>query len=65
MRRARQLGLSIGPLESTLRDALAFEELRGGPVGAGLRDETERWLREELDLCDDARSSKHSAENIA
>ncbi|SMY04523.1 Nucleoside-diphosphate-sugar epimerase [Brevibacterium sp. 239c] len=45
-RRARQCGLTLKPLEKTLLDALVYEESRGGPVGAGLSDETERRVRE-------------------
>lgn len=47
-RRARQRGLTCRPLEQTLKDALAYEESRGGPVGAGLSDETERSVRKAI-----------------
>lgn len=48
-RRAREQGLTFRPLEQTLNDALAYEESRGGPTGAGLSDEAERRLRAALD----------------
>ena len=44
--RARAAGLTFRPLEDTLADALAFEESRGGPVGAGLSEETEHRVRQ-------------------
>ena len=44
--RARAAGLTFRPLENTLADALAFEESRGGPVGAGLSEETEHRVRQ-------------------
>lgn len=47
--RARENGLVCRPLEPTLADALAFEESRGGPVGAGLGDATERRIRASLE----------------
>lgn len=47
--RARENGLVCRPLEATLADALAFEESRGGPVGAGLGDATERRIRASLE----------------
>ncbi|NUL44959.1 NAD-dependent epimerase/dehydratase family protein [Cellulosimicrobium funkei] len=45
-RRARQCGLTCRPIELTLKDALAYEESRGGPAGTGLSDATERRVRE-------------------
>ncbi|WP_336705624.1 NAD-dependent epimerase/dehydratase family protein [Micrococcus terreus] len=44
--RAQAAGLTFRPLEDTLADALAFEESRGGPVGAGLSEETEHRVRQ-------------------
>ncbi|MCT2089778.1 NAD(P)H-binding protein [Micrococcus terreus] len=43
---ASTAGLTFRPLEDTLADALAFEESRGGPVGAGLSEETEHRVRQ-------------------
>lgn len=48
-RGARENGLVCRPLEPTLADALAFEESRGGPAGAGLGDARELRLRASLD----------------
>lgn len=42
--RALEAGLVRSPLSQTLQDALAFEESRGGPQGAGLSDAKERAL---------------------
>ncbi|MGN0062744.1 MAG: NAD-dependent epimerase/dehydratase family protein [Nocardioides sp.] len=43
--RAREHGLRTRPLEETLARCLAYEELRGGPSGAGLSDDDEREVR--------------------
>ncbi|WP_029150852.1 NAD-dependent epimerase/dehydratase family protein [Microbacterium indicum] len=48
--RARANGLTTRPLRETLRDALAFEESRGGPRRAGLDDADERRVRAALEL---------------
>lgn len=60
-RRAREHGLVIRPLEHTLTDALAYEESRGGPTGAGLSDETERRIRDALVSSDAGGSSEDLA----
>jgi 2'-hydroxyisoflavone reductase len=44
--RARAAGLTLRPLEESLRDALAFEERREGPRAAGLTDEEEQRVQE-------------------
>ena len=44
--RARAAGLRVRPLRDTLRDALAFEEVRDVPRAAGLTDEEERRVQE-------------------
>ncbi|MGO1183750.1 MAG: NAD-dependent epimerase/dehydratase family protein [Micrococcaceae bacterium] len=44
--RARQYGLTFRPLAATLKDALGYEETRGGPHGAGLSDDAERRIRD-------------------
>src|SRR6478736_2188197 len=45
---ARALGLVTRPLEDTLRDTLAYEEVRTVPRGAGLSDEDERRVQESV-----------------
>ena len=44
--RARAAGLRVRPLRDTLRDALAFEEVRDVPRAAGLTDDEERRVQE-------------------
>ena len=44
--RARAAGLHVRPLRDTLRDALAFEEVRDVPRAAGLTDDEERRVQE-------------------
>jgi nucleoside-diphosphate-sugar epimerase len=47
--RAGAEGLVVRPLEETLRDVLAYEEVREVPRGAGLTDDEERALLAALD----------------
>ncbi|MFL6151101.1 MAG: oxidoreductase, partial [Ornithinibacter sp.] len=44
--RARAAGLVTRPLDETLRDTLAFEEVRTEPRRAGLTDDDERRVQE-------------------